>query len=93
MLKLLVSVLLRQANNNSPGEPQVWLEALQLTKWTSVNAQNGQITGTSVNGKSVYLSVRPGCSIADLLMATELALQICERGLAGAPGKTQATLN
>jgi hypothetical protein len=93
MLKLLVSVLLRQANNNSPGQPNVWLEALQLTKWTSLNAQNGQITGTSVNGKSVYLSTPPGCSIADLMAATEIALQICERGLSGPPGTTQARMN
>jgi len=93
MLKLLVAVLMRQANNNSPGDPATWLEALQVTKWTSVNAQNGQITGTSVNGKSVYLSTAPGCSIADLLMATELALQLCERGLSGPSGKTQAKLN
>jgi hypothetical protein len=93
MLKLLVAVLMRQANAQSPGEPQTWLEALQLTKWDSVNAQNGQITGTSVNGKSVYLTTLPGCSIADILMATELALQLIERGHSGPPGKTQAVLN
>lgn len=93
MLKLLVAVLMRQANANSPDDPAAWLAALQTTKWSSTNAQNGQITGTSVNGKSVYLSTAPGCSMADILMATELALQLCERGLTGPPGKTQARFN
>lgn len=93
MLKLLVAVLMRQAETNSPGDPATWLQSLQSTKWSSLNAQNGQITGTSVNGKSVYLAALPGCSIADILMATELAIQLCERGLSGPPGKTQARLN
>lgn len=92
MLRLLVAVLLRQARANSPGQPEVWLLALQSTKWTAVNAQNGQITGTSVNGKSVYITGVPGCSLADTMMATELALQICEAGLDGPVSKTQARL-
>ena len=93
MLKLLVAVLMRQAEINSPGDPMTWLQSLQTTKWGNLNTQNGQITGTSVNGKSVYISAVPGCSLGDILMATELALQLCERGLSGPPGKTQARLN
>lgn len=93
MLRLLVSVLLRQAKNNSPGDPVSWLETLQTSKWTDVNAQNGQITGTSVNGKTVSIATLPGCSIADLLMATEIALQTLERGLPGPVSRTQAVLS
>lgn len=90
---MLVAVLLRQANTNAPGQPEVWLESLQTTKWNAISAQNGQITGTSVNGKSVTLAALPGCSIADILMATELAIRVCELGLENAPGRTQARLN
>jgi hypothetical protein len=93
MLKVLVAILIRQANRNAPDDPAGWLESLQATKWANLNAQNGQITGTSVNGKSVYLSTPPGASLADILTAAELALQCVERGLSGPPGKTQARQN
>lgn len=87
---MLVAVLLRQAKANAPGEPERWLADLQATKWESVNQSNGQITGTNVNGKSVYVSAMPGCSIADLLMATELALRCVEHGLDLPPSVTAA---
>jgi hypothetical protein len=79
-MKELVAVLLRQARRNNPSRPEVWLADLQATKWTSVSAQNGQIIGTSVNGKSVSLQALPYTSIADLMIATELALQVFEAG-------------
>ena len=84
---------MRQANAQSPGDPIAWLEALQLAKWDSVNAQNGQITGTSVNGKSVYMTTLPGCSIADTLFASQRAMELIEAGHSGPPSKTQARFN
>jgi hypothetical protein len=93
MLRLLVAILLRQANTNSPTDPTLWLNALQSTKWDAANTQNGQITGTMVNGKSVTISTAGGFSIADLMVATELALQILEQGLTAPMGRTQARLN
>ena len=93
MFKLLVDVLMQQASAQSPEDPVAWLQALQRAKWDSVNAQNGQITGTSVNGKSVYMTTLPGCSIADTLFASQYALRLIERGHSGPPGKTQAVLN
>ncbi len=80
-MKLLVSLLLRQAIRKNQANPRDWLLELQDTKWASVSAQNGQIIGTSVNGKTVQLQALPGTSIADLLQATELALQTLEAGL------------
>jgi hypothetical protein len=53
MLRVLVAILLRQANTNALSDPATWLTALQAAKWDAANAQNGQITGTMVNGKSV----------------------------------------
>ncbi len=80
-MRLLVSILLRQARLAAPTDPRTWLETLQTTKWTALNAQNGQIIGTSVNGKSVNLQALPNTTIADLLMATELAIQTIDAGL------------
>jgi len=79
-MKELVAVVLRQARRNNPARPEVWLATLQASKWTTVSAQNGQIVGTSVNGKSISLQAMPNTSIADLMIATELALQILEAG-------------
>lgn len=90
MLRMLVAVLLRQAKKNAPGQPERWLADLQSTKWEGINKSNGQITGTSVNGKSVYVAAVPGASVADLLMATEIALRCVELGLEGPPAVTQA---
>lgn len=81
-MKLLVQILMRQARTASPSNPIGWLEDLQTTKWNAINAQNGQIIGTSVNGKTVQLQALPGTSIADIIMATELAIQTYEAGLA-----------
>lgn len=86
MFKMLVNVLLRQASINNEGDPRQWLIDLQTTKWTDVNAQNGQIVGTSVNGKSVTLASLPGTSIADIMMATEVAIQLVDAGFDYAPG-------
>ena len=78
---MLVKILLRQARIANPTNPRTWLEDLQTTKWTSVNAQNGQIVGTSTNGKSVSLQATPGITLAELFTATELALETIEAGL------------
>ncbi len=80
-MRTLVQILLRQALRNNQANPREWLEDLQATKWDALNSQNGQIIGTSVNGKSVNLQALPGTTIADLIMATELALQTLDAGL------------
>jgi len=90
-MQMLVKILIRQARTNQPGNPVAWLEALQTTKWTAISAQNGQIVGTSVNGKSVSLQALPGTSIADLITATELAIETLEAGL-DAPSTKSAVL-
>lgn len=86
MLRVLVNVLIRQAIINNENDPRQWLIDLQTTKWTDVNAQNGQIVGTSVNGKSVTLASLPGTTIADLLFATEYAINLLDAGFTFAPG-------
>lgn len=91
-MKLLVQILLRRAREENPSDPLAWLLALQSTKWTGVNTQNGQIIGTSVNGKSVSLQALPGTTIGDLLGASELALQTLEAGLTGPVSTSTAVL-
>lgn len=90
-MQMLVKILIRQARTNQPGNPIAWLAALQTTKWTALSAQNGQIVGTSVNGKSVSLQALPGTSIADLLVATEVAIETLEAGL-DAPSTSTAVV-
>jgi hypothetical protein len=89
-MKTLVKILLRQARKAAPSNPYTWLESLQVTKWTDVNAQNGQIIGVSVNGKYVSLQALPGTSIADLMAATEEALACLEAGLSSPSSETVA---
>ena len=91
-MKILVSILLRQARNNNPSNPRQWLEDLQSSKWTDVSAQKGQIVGTALNGKSITIQALPGASIADILTASELALQTLEAGLNGPSNETRAYL-
>lgn len=86
-MKLLCQILIRRAIAAQPANPRGWLMDLQATKWTSVNTHNGQIIGTSVNGKSVNLQALPGITLADLLTATELALQTVEAGLTSPPSE------
>lgn len=88
-MRLLVKILLRQALINNPSNPLQWLEDLQTTKWTSVSAQNGQIIGSSVNGKSVTLQMIPGTNITDIVQATEVAMQFIEAG--GDPSRGPGT--
>ena len=80
-MRLLVKILIRQALRNNEANPREWLEDLQATKWTALNSQNGQIIGTSVNGKTVNLQALPGTTIADLIGATEMALETIDAGL------------
>lgn len=87
MFRVLVNILLRQAEINNPDDPRQWLIDLQSTKWTDVNAQNGQIVGTSVNGKSVTLAMPDGMSIMSIMSATEIAIGVLDAGLTYAPGQ------
>lgn len=91
-MRLLAQILLRQARIAQPSNPRDWLETLQTTKWTDVNKQNGQIIGSSVNGKSIQLQALPGTSIADIMMATEIALQTIDAGLTNPVTRTVAVM-
>lgn len=92
MLRILVNILIRQAKRNAPDDPATWLGDLQAGKWGALNAQTGQITSTMVNGKSVTIQATPGCSLADILAASELAIQCIQRGLDAMPSRTRAVL-
>lgn len=89
-MQMLVKILIRQAKKAQPGNPVAWLEALQSAKWADMSAQNGQIVATSVNGKSVSLQALPGTSIADILTATEVAIETLEAGLDAPPTSSYA---
>lgn len=91
-MKILVSILLRQARRNNASNPRKWLEDLQASKWTDMSAQNGQIVGTALNGKSITVQALPGTTIADLIMATELALQTIDAGFTAPVSQTAAFL-
>ncbi len=92
MLRILVNILIRQAKANNESDPAQWLADLQASKWGALNSQTGQITGTTVNGKSVTIQAMPGCSLGDILAASELAIGIINAGLESAPSRTRAVL-
>lgn len=85
MVAILVNILLRQARAANAANPRDWLIALQTSHWTTTNTQGGQITSSSVNGKSVSLTVLPGMSTAHILAATEMAIKALEMGLTHYP--------
>jgi hypothetical protein len=91
-MKLLVQILLRQARRNNQANPRDWLEDLQASKWTSLTAQNGQIVGTALNGKSITVQALPGTTIADLIQASEIAIQTLDSGLSSPRSETVAFL-
>ncbi len=84
----LANVLLRLAESQ-PGGARQYLLDLITAKFGAINTQNGQITSTSVNGKSMTLQAVPGASLAQTLAAAELALSALERGLTRVPRQTQ----
>lgn len=79
MIVTLANILLRQANKTE--NPRAYLDDLITAKLTSISAQGGVITGTTVNGKSLQLQVLPGTSTRDFMVAAELALSSLEAGL------------
>lgn len=87
MVRILANVLLRQAEKTA--NPRAYLDDLITTSWTSVNARNGQIIGTTVNGKTVTLQALPGARLTDIMAAADLALGCLERGLTRVPSTTQ----
>ena len=89
--RALANVLIRIANAESD-DPQAWLIALLTSKYGEASSSNGQIVGTSVNGKSVSIQMIPGVSVADYMSAANLALAALERGLSGVPASTQALM-
>lgn len=83
MVVTLANVLLRQAEKTA--NARAYLDDLITSKFTDVNAQNGQIVSTTVNGKTLNLQAMPGTTLADIMAAAELALSCLERGLTRVP--------
>lgn len=79
-MRNLVNILLRQARRNNPSNPRKWLEDLQASKWSDMSAQNGQIVGTALNGKSITIQALPGTTIYDIIQATEDAITTLDAG-------------
>lgn len=90
MVVQLANIILRQAEKQPNGRQ--YLDDLVSSKFSNVNLQNGQITSTTVNGKSVTLQTPPGCSLPQIMAAAELALSALERGLQRVPRQTYAVL-
>ena len=90
MVVTLANVLLRQAQKTQNARD--YLDTLITSKWDSVDANGGQIVGTTVNGKSVQLSVPSGASIMQIMAAAELALSALECGLTRVPRQTSVNL-
>jgi len=91
-MRILVQILTRQAIRAQPADPRGWLTDLQATKWDSLNKQNGHIVGTALNGKSITIQALPGTTLADIIMATEVAIQTIDAGLTSPRTETVAYL-
>lgn len=88
MVVTLANVLLRISETQA--NQRQYLLDLISAKFADINTQNGQITSTSVNGKSMTLQGAPGASLAQTMAAAELALSCLERGLNRVPRQTYA---
>jgi ribosome-associated translation inhibitor RaiA len=86
MVVQLANIIIRQAEKTQ--NARAYIDELITAKFTTVNAQNGQIVGTTVNGKTLNLQAMPGTSLADIMSAAELALSTLERGLNRVPRQT-----
>lgn len=86
MVVQLANIIIRQAEKTQ--NARAYIDELITAKFTTVNAQNGQIVGTTVNGKTLNLQALPGTSLADIMTAAELALSTLERGLNRVPRQT-----
>jgi hypothetical protein len=91
-MRNLVNILLRQARRNNPSNPRKWLEDLQASKWSDMSAQNGQIVGTALNGKSITIQALPGTTIYDIIQATEDAITTLDAGFNSAVTQSAAFL-
>jgi hypothetical protein len=86
MVVQLANIIIRQAEKTQ--NARAYIDELITAKFTTVNAQNGQIVGTTVNGKTLNLQAIPGTSLADIMSAAELALSTLECGLSRVPRQT-----
>lgn len=74
--KILLRIAEKQAN------PRQYLEDLVVNKYGASSNQGGaQITGTTVNGKSLTLTPIAGMSDAQVAQAAALALDFLEAGI------------
>lgn len=90
MLRQLANILLRQAEKTQ--NPRAYLDELITSKITTASAQGGVIISTTVNGKSVAFQALPGTTIADFMVAAEMALSALECGLSRVPSSTYGVL-
>lgn len=90
MLVQFANILLRQAGKTE--NPRQYLDDLITSKLSSLTALGGNITSTTVNGKSVTIQAPAGMSLSDQLAAAELALGCLERGLKVVPRTTYGVL-
>lgn len=86
----LANAMLRIAETQ-PNARQYLMDIL-TSKFTDVNAQNGQIVATTVNGKSMTLQATAGTSLADILQAAEMALSYLEAGFRRVPRSSYAVV-
>lgn len=86
MIRILANILLRQAEKTQ--NPRQYLDDLITSKVTTASAQGGVIISTTVNGKSVTFQAVPGTTIADFMVAADLALRALECGLTSVPSTT-----
>ena len=89
MIRLLANALLRQAEKTD--NPRAYLDELLTSKLTTASSQGGVIISTTVNGKSVTFQALPGTTIADFMVASQLALETLECGLSRVPSYTYGT--
>lgn len=85
MVAHLVNLLLDEAREQNSSDPRAWLVALRSAKWTTVNTQGGQITSTSVNGKSFTVEPFPGMTAAHIMVATSQAIKAIDLGMTHYP--------
>ena len=90
MANTLANALIRVAQTQTA--PRQYLLDLIASKVGSITSLNGQITSTTVNGKSMTLQAVKGASVSEVLDAAQLALSCLECGLNRVPSSTYAVV-
>jgi predicted GTPase len=90
MANTLANALLRVAQTQT--SPRQYLLDLITSKVSSITTLNGQITSTTVNGKSSTIQAVRGASITEVMESAQLALSCLESGLTYVPSQTYAVV-